>query len=141
MIISSDFATQKAEILSAIKDGRISEEIIDIAVRRILAFKYAYGIINDTSIKNDILTLQYHGGSNEPEDTVKWSYEIDLNAKKTTEYCSSTGLLIDEELIKKYGYDKKITRSLSEDEFNNIMQILNQMQLIIIIQQHLMMVQ
>ncbi len=45
MIISSDFVKQKEEILSAIKEGIISEETIDTAVRRILAFKYAYEII------------------------------------------------------------------------------------------------
>ena len=45
MIISSDFVKQKKEILTAIKKGKLSEETIDRAVRRILAFKYAYGII------------------------------------------------------------------------------------------------
>lgn len=45
MIISSDFVKQKEEILSAIEKGTISEETIDTAVRRILAFKYTYKII------------------------------------------------------------------------------------------------
>lgn len=45
MIISSDFVKQKKEILEAIDKGIISENVIDTAVRRILAFKYAYGII------------------------------------------------------------------------------------------------
>lgn len=45
MIISSDFVKQKEEILSAINKGIISEDIIDTAVRRILAFKYTYKII------------------------------------------------------------------------------------------------
>lgn len=45
MIISSNFAEQKQEVLNAIKDNRISENTINIAVRRILAMKYAYGII------------------------------------------------------------------------------------------------
>jgi len=45
MIISSDFVKQKKEILKAIEEGKISEEIVNIAVRRILAFKYTYGII------------------------------------------------------------------------------------------------
>lgn len=45
MIISSDFVKQKEEILEAIKEGKISEEIINTAVRRILAFKYTYKII------------------------------------------------------------------------------------------------
>lgn len=45
MIISSDFVTQRNEILEAVKDGEISENIINTAVRRILACKLAYGII------------------------------------------------------------------------------------------------
>ena len=45
MIISSDFKTQRDEVLNAVKQGKISEELIDTAVRRILACKYAYGII------------------------------------------------------------------------------------------------
>ena len=47
MIISSDFEKQRNEILNAVEDGKISEEIIDSAVRRILACKYKYGIIKD----------------------------------------------------------------------------------------------
>ena len=45
MIISSDFKTQRDEVLNAVKQGKISEELIDTAVRRILACKYVYGII------------------------------------------------------------------------------------------------
>ena len=45
MIISSNFAEQKQEILNAIKNKKISEDIINKAVKRILAFKYAYNII------------------------------------------------------------------------------------------------
>lgn len=45
MIISSNFVKQKKEVLKAVEEGTISEEIINTAVRRILAFKYAYGII------------------------------------------------------------------------------------------------
>lgn len=45
MIITSDFEKQKQEVLKSIEDGRISEEKIDIAVKRILAMKYFYGII------------------------------------------------------------------------------------------------
>ncbi len=45
MIITSDFKTQKQQVLSAISKGEISEETINIAVRRILACKLAYGII------------------------------------------------------------------------------------------------
>ena len=46
MIISSNFTEQKQEILNAVKDNKISENTINIAVRRILAMKYAYGIID-----------------------------------------------------------------------------------------------
>ena len=45
MIISSDFVTQRNEVLKAVKDGEISETIINTAVRRILACKLAYDII------------------------------------------------------------------------------------------------
>ncbi len=45
MIISSSFVKQKKEVLNAIKNGVISEDIINTAVRRILAFKMSYGII------------------------------------------------------------------------------------------------
>lgn len=45
MIISSDFKIQRQEVIDAISEGRIDEELIDMAVRRILACKYAYGII------------------------------------------------------------------------------------------------
>ncbi len=45
MIISSNFKVQKQEVLNAIKEGIIDEELINIAVRRILACKYSYGII------------------------------------------------------------------------------------------------
>lgn len=45
MIISSDFETQRNEVLNAVKQGQISEDIINTAVKRILACKYAYKII------------------------------------------------------------------------------------------------
>lgn len=80
----------------------------------------------DLRNKNNKLILAYDGGISEPEDSVKWSYEIDLNKRESTRYCSSTGLLRDEKLIKKYGYDKRKTRPLSEDEFNIITQILTE---------------
>jgi len=47
MIISSDFKKQKAEVLEAIKNNTISEERINESVRRILACKLAYGIIEE----------------------------------------------------------------------------------------------
>ena len=46
MIISSNFVEQKQEILNAIKQGIISEEQINESVKRILACKYMYKIIN-----------------------------------------------------------------------------------------------
>ena len=45
MIISSDFTNQKDEIINAVNNGIISEDIINDSVRRILACKLAYGII------------------------------------------------------------------------------------------------
>ena len=51
MIISSDFASQKQEILKAIKEKKINEDIINKAVRRILSMKIAYGIINKDDIE------------------------------------------------------------------------------------------
>lgn len=45
MIISSNFTKQKQEVLEAVKQGRISEEQINKAVKRILAWKYMYKII------------------------------------------------------------------------------------------------
>ena len=45
MIISSDFVKQKQEVVSAVESGEISEEIIDTAVKRILACKMTYKII------------------------------------------------------------------------------------------------
>lgn len=45
MIISSDFVTQRNEILNAVKDGEIPVTMINIAVKRILACKLAYDII------------------------------------------------------------------------------------------------
>lgn len=45
LIISSSFVEQKLEVLTAIENGIISEEVINMAVRRILACKYYYGII------------------------------------------------------------------------------------------------
>lgn len=46
MIISSNFKEQKQEILNAISSNKISEDQINTAVRRILAWKYAYKIID-----------------------------------------------------------------------------------------------
>ena len=42
MIITSDFETMFNEVLKNVKDGIIKEETIDTAVRRIIAWKYAY---------------------------------------------------------------------------------------------------
>lgn len=45
MIISSNFVEDVTQILDAIKIGKINEEQINIAVKRILALKYMYKII------------------------------------------------------------------------------------------------
>lgn len=51
MIISSDFISQKQEILKAIQEKKINEDVINKAVRRILSMKIAYGIINTDDIE------------------------------------------------------------------------------------------
>ncbi len=45
MIISSDFTKQKREIITAVKNNKIDENRINESVKKILACKYAYGII------------------------------------------------------------------------------------------------
>lgn len=45
MIISSDFVVQRNQVLEAVRQGKISEQQIDEAVKRILAWKYMYKII------------------------------------------------------------------------------------------------
>ena len=45
MIITSDFETMYNEVLNNVKNGIIKEETIDMAVKRIIAWKYAYKII------------------------------------------------------------------------------------------------
>ena len=45
LIISSDFANQRNEVLQAVKDGTIEENTINNAVERILSWKMMYGII------------------------------------------------------------------------------------------------
>lgn len=45
MIITSNFQVQKSEVLNAIKEGVISEDSINRSVRKIIACKIAYGII------------------------------------------------------------------------------------------------
>ena len=45
MIISSDFVKQKKEILKAIEEGKIKENVINEAVLRILICKYKYKIL------------------------------------------------------------------------------------------------
>ena len=45
MIITSDFENMFNEVLNNVKNDIISEETIDLAVRRIIAWKYAYGLM------------------------------------------------------------------------------------------------
>ena len=45
MIITSDFETMYNEVLESINSGIIKEEVIDMAVKRIIAWKYAYGLL------------------------------------------------------------------------------------------------
>lgn len=44
MIITSDYEKMYNEVLNGVSSGTIKVETIDIAVRRIIAWKYAYGI-------------------------------------------------------------------------------------------------
>jgi len=46
LIITSNFLKQKQEVIDAVKSGKISENQIDMAVRRVIALKIAYGIID-----------------------------------------------------------------------------------------------
>ena len=45
MIITSNFAQHYTELLAGVKDGRVSEDMLNMAVRRVLAWKLTYGII------------------------------------------------------------------------------------------------
>ena len=45
LLISTEFESQYAAILSAVQTGRITEERIDESVRRILRFKKEIGIL------------------------------------------------------------------------------------------------
>lgn len=45
MICTEDFYGQYREVLNAVKDGRIPEEMVNNAVRRVLACKYTYGVL------------------------------------------------------------------------------------------------
>ncbi len=44
MIITSDFETMFNEVLTSVKNGTIKEETINMAVKRIIAWKYAYNL-------------------------------------------------------------------------------------------------
>lgn len=46
LLISSDFPEQYAAVLEAIREGRISEEQIDSAVRRVLLWKQSLGLLS-----------------------------------------------------------------------------------------------
>lgn len=46
LLISSDFPEQHAAVLEAIREGRISEEQIDNAVRRVLLWKQSLGLLS-----------------------------------------------------------------------------------------------
>lgn len=45
MLLSSNFSTQFNEVVAAYKEGKIKNETINTACKRVLAYKYAYGII------------------------------------------------------------------------------------------------
>ena len=45
LIATSDYKTQRAEVMKAVQNGTIPETMLNDAVRRVLACKYAYGIL------------------------------------------------------------------------------------------------
>ena len=45
LIATTDYVNQKQEVLNAVNDGRIPEEMVNNAVRRVLACKYYYGLL------------------------------------------------------------------------------------------------
>lgn len=47
MIITSDFETMYNEVLTSINNGQIKKKTIDTAIRRILAWKIAYGLFDE----------------------------------------------------------------------------------------------
>ena len=46
MIITSDFISMKNELLSSIKDNKITEDTINKAVIRVIAWKYYSGLFD-----------------------------------------------------------------------------------------------
>ena len=47
MIITSDFINMRNEVIESVNNGKISLDKIDLAVKRIIAWKYAYGLIKN----------------------------------------------------------------------------------------------
>lgn len=47
MILTTDFETQIPQVLSALEDGTISQELIDQAVSRVLSWKYDLGLLEE----------------------------------------------------------------------------------------------
>ena len=48
MIVTTDFETQIGEVLAALESGELSTQIIDIAVRYVLYWKYNLGLLGET---------------------------------------------------------------------------------------------
>ena len=45
IVLTTDYRTQIPKVIEAVKSGTLSEEIIDTACRRVLAWKSALGLI------------------------------------------------------------------------------------------------
>lgn len=45
MVVTTDFQTQVAQVLSALESGTLSQERVDEAVRRVLGWKYDLGLL------------------------------------------------------------------------------------------------
>lgn len=95
-----------------------------VTISIVLGIKHIVNNKNDSSKKEDTLIISVHEGELGLADGVEWSYEIELNNKKVTKYCSSSGVIASEKLEKEMGLDKRITRELLEEEviaLNNIL--------------------
>ena len=46
MVVTTDFQTQVAQVLSALESGTLSQERVDEAVRRVLGWKYDLGLLS-----------------------------------------------------------------------------------------------
>lgn len=102
--------------------------ILPIVAMSILGIGLRIYFLSINEEKN-VLILSKYGGNNlndQIADGIEWSYEIDLNKKKVTKYCSSDGIIDSEKLRKEYGLNKRKTRKLLDEELDVLYDILSQ---------------